>query len=404
MAKSSTGASEARAARRRWLWIGAALFVLLAVLTLVWEVEDTADVAVSDASAPLPVVTVLDIVPAETVAMVTAFAELRPRWDADVRAAVPGRILAVHDAALAGGRVEAGDRLFSIESTPYETEVAAAELSLEQARLALLHAQNAVVLARGEFERAGAEPPNELALRLPQLRIAERSVASAEAQLDAARRRLADTEVVAPFSGFVIARMASLGQTVAAGESLVRLSDDQQLESVVEVNEADWGLLEQPIAGDTVRLFHRDGSELGQAQIREGGGFLDPSTRQRRIYLNVHDPADDVLAGDFVRVQFTGRAMQNTLTVPEAALTRTGHIWFVGEDGLLGRFEPRILFRSGGHITLAAPNDAERFRIAATPLASFLPGQRVSPQRVDAVLITRVGAPFQSVPSTSLER
>ncbi len=380
MVAGSTKASIA--AKRRRIWAGVALLALVAVLVLVWEAEDTADVVISDASVPARVVSVLDVAPAESVTTVTAFAELRSRWDAEIRSAVPGRILRVHDAALAGGRVEAGARLFSIEATQYETEVAAAELNLEQARLALWHAENAVVLARGEFERAGKEPPNELSLRLPQLRIAERSVASAEAQLQAARRRLADTEVTAPFSGFVTARMASLGQTVVAGESLVRLSDDQRFESVVELNEADWTLLEHPIAGKTVDLFHRDGTALGRARIRGGGGFLDPQTRQRRIFLDIQNADTNVLAGDYVRVVFTGRAIENTLAIPESALTRTGHVWFVDKDDLLGRFEPRILFRSEGRITLAAPYDAESLRIAATPLASFLPGQRVAPRRI----------------------
>lgn len=370
------------AAKRRRLWVGAALFALVGVLVLIWETEDTADVVISDASPPARVVSILDVAPTESVTTVTTFAELRSRWDADIRSAVPGRILRVHDAALAGGRVEAGAPLFSIEATQYETEIAAAELNLEQARLALWHAENAVVLARGEFERAGKNPPNELALHLPQLRIAERSVASAEAQLKAARRRLADTEVTAPFSGFVTERMASLGQTVVAGESLVRLSDDQRFESVVELNDADWALLVHPIAGATVDLFHRDGTALGRARIREGGGFLDPQTRQRRIFLDIQNATTSVLAGDFVRVAFTGRAIENTLAIPESALTRTGHVWFVDKDDLLGRFEPRILFRSGGQITLAAPFGAESLRIAATPLASFLPGQRVSPRPI----------------------
>ena len=383
MAVGSTKASST--AKRHRLWLGAALFALVAVLVLVWGAEDTADVVIADTSAPARVVSVLDVTPAEAVTTVAAFAELRPRWDAEIRSAVPGRILRVHDAALAGGRVDAGALLFSIETTPYETELAAAELNLEQARLALWQAKNAVVLARGEFERAGTEPPNALALRLPQLRIAERSVASAEAQLQAAQRRLADTEVVAPFCGFVTERMASLGQTVVAGESLVRLSDDQRFESVVELSEADWALLEHPIAGGTVELFHRDGTALGRARIREGGGFLDPQTRQRRVFLDVRNAASNVLAGDFVRVEFTGRTIENTLAIPESALTRTGHVWFVDTDDLLGRFEPRILFRSDGRITLAAPNGADSFRIAATPLASFLPGQRVSPRRIGGI-------------------
>lgn len=365
---------------RRWLWIGLSLVILAAVVVLVSGTEDTANVTVEDAPPPTPVVTVVEVAPAQAVATITAFAELRPRWDADIRAAVAGRITMVHDAALAGERVATGTSLFSIEKTQYETAVAAAELSLEEARLSLWRAENAVALARREFERTGVEPPNDLALRLPELRIAERTVASAETQLEAARRQLADTEVTAPFSGFVTQRMASLGQTVSAGEALVHLSDDRRYELTVEMSQADWALLDHPVAGRVAHLFHRDGTPLGEARIRRGGGFLDPQTRQRRLFLDVIDPADTVLAGDFVRVALGGRAIAGTLTVPESALTRAGHVWMVDADDLLVRVEPDILFRSGDTLTIAAPEGAGPMRIAVTPLASFLPGQRVAPQ------------------------
>jgi len=363
----------------RWLWIGLALFVLLAVVVIVWEAEDTANVSNSDVLPRAPIVTIVEAVPVETVANVTAFAEVRPRWDAELRTTVSGRITQVHDAALAGQRVAAGTPLLSIEKTQYETAVAAAEQDLEEAQLALWRAENGVTLARLEFERAGTSAPNELALRLPQLRVAKRTVTAAEARLEAARRQLADTDVRAPFSGFVTRRMVSLGQTVTPGEPLVHLSGDRQFELIVELNQADWGLLDHPISGTYADLLHRDGTPLGQARIRQGGGFLDQQTRQPRIFLEVLDAGADVVAGDFVRVGFTGRAIANTLTIPESALTRTGHVWMVDTDDLLLRIEPEILFRTDGRLMIAVPEGPGPWRLAKTPLASFLPGQRVTP-------------------------
>lgn len=368
---------------RRWLWIVLSLAVLAVVVVLVSETEDTANVTVADRPPPAQIVTVLDVAPIDAVATISAFAELRPRWDAEIRAAVSGRIAEVHEAALAGERVEAGTPLFAIEKTQYETAVAAAELGFEEAKLSLWRAENAVSLARREFERTGTEPPNELALRLPELRIAERAVASAQAQLGAARRQLADTNVVAPFSGFVTQRMASLGQTVSAGEALIHLSDDRQYEMTVELSQADWALLEHPIAGKEAKLFHRDGTPLGEARIRQGGGFLDSQTRQRRLFLDVTGPGDTVLAGDFVQVRISGRTISDTLNVPESALTRAGHVWMVDPDNQLVRVEPDILFRSGDTLTIAAPEAHDTYRVAVTPLASFLPGQRVAPQQAE---------------------
>lgn len=368
---------------RRWFWISLSLALLAAVIVVVLETEDKADVAVATTPPPVPVVTVIEVAPKNAVATISAFAELRPRWDVEIRAAVSGRIAEVHNAALAGERVETGAHLFSIEKHESQTAVASAELNLEEARLSLWRAKNAVTLARKEFERSGAEPPNELALRLPELRIAEHAVMSAEAQLKAARRQLADTDVLAPFSGFIVERKASLGQTVSAGDPLIHLSDDSHYELTVEVNEADWAMLDSPITGKMADLFHRNGAPIGQARIRRGGGFLDPETRQRRLFLDVEDPGEAMLAGDFVKVAFTGRSVSNTLTIPESALSRAGHVWTVDTDDLLVRIKPKILFRSDDTVTIAAPEVSGPQRIAITPLASLLPGQRVTPQPID---------------------
>lgn len=368
---------------RRWIWIVLSVLVLLAVLAVLFETEDTADVTATEAPPPAPLITVRQVAAAPARAQVQAFAELRPRWDAELRSAVTGRITEVTDAALAGAQVAQGDLLFAIDKTQYEAAVTQAELEVEQARFGILQARNNVAVARKQFERDGQTPPTELAIKLPQLRIAEKTLTAAEGRLRAARRDLADTDVSAPFSGFVTRRQASLGQTVNPGDALLHLSDDSRYELVVELNQDDWALLAHPITGQVAQLHHQDGRPLGQARIARSGGFLDRETRQRRVFLEVTDPSADVLAGDFVRVTLPGRDLADTITIPEGALTRAGHIWLVDADNLLERLTPQILFRADHQVTIAAPGPDGPWHVALTPLASFLPGQRVTPQRAE---------------------
>ncbi|MEN1727746.1 MAG: HlyD family efflux transporter periplasmic adaptor subunit [Pseudomonadota bacterium] len=267
-----------------------------------------------------------------------------------------------------------------IEKTRYESAVAEAELNLEQARLDHLQTENQVVVARRQFEREGTTPPNELSLRLPQLRVAERALAAAEFQLLSANEQLRDTTVTAPFSGFITERLFSLGQTVRVGEPLMHLAGNQLLEAVVELNPDDWALLERPIAGQVVRMVSREGQLRGRAVIRDGGGFLSGETRQPRIFLDIADTEDGVMSGEFVRFEFMGRRLTETITVPESALSRSGYIWSVSESDRLERFRPTILFRTDNSLTIDSPEGEGPWRIALTPLASFLPGLRVSPQ------------------------
>ncbi len=365
---------------RPWVWIGLSLLVLMVVVVLLFGEEDTIDVQASQTAPSPPIISVVKVSAAPATTQLSAYAEVNPLWDAELRSAISGRIIAVHDAALAGAKVVDGDPLFSIEKAPYESAVAAAEMELEEAKLALLRAQNNVTVARRQFERDGTEPPTELALRLPQLIIAEKSVAAARSRLSAAQSELSDTDVIAPFSGFVTRRFASLGQTVAPGDALVHISDNRQFELVAEFSQDDWSLLKHPISNTYAKLLHRNGEPLGQARVRHGGGFLDQDTRQVRVFLDITKPDERILAGDFLQVQITGRTIADTFTLPESALTRAGHVWLVGDDDQLQRVTPEILFRSEGTITVLAPEAVGTWRVAKTPLASFLPGQRVTSQ------------------------
>lgn len=369
---------------RRKLWIGLALAMFVSIGALLVLMEDTADVTKTDTSSVLQTVSVQALPVKEVTAVVDAFAEVRPRWSAEIRTPVGGRIVEVREAALAGAKVPTGAVLFQIEKVQYETAVAAAELMLAEARLGLRQANNQTTVARRQFERDGVRAPNDLALHLPQLEIAKRQVASAEAQLHAAKQQLADTIIVAPFSGFVTERFGSLGQTVAAGEPLVNLMDDTRFELTAEVSRENWTLLDHPIHGQIARLVDMAGNPVGTATVRRGGGFLDQNTRQYRVFLEVPDTAErSILSGDVLRVQFTGRTLKNTFSLPETALTRTGHVWFVDQEDKLRRLEPKILFRRDDQIVIAAPTKGQSQRLAITPLASFLPGQRVAPKSVE---------------------
>ena len=365
---------------RRALWVGVSLLILFLVLLLTLWSEDTVNVAVTDLAPTPPVVTVVALVPAEATAEISAFAQLDPRWKTSLRSAVSGRVTRVFDAALAGSRVEAGAALFAIEKSSYRAALAAAELSLEESRLGLWQAEQAVALAEEDFRRTNTSPPNDYALRLPQLRIAKQRLDYAVAQQATARQQFSDTDITAPFLGIVTKRWVSLGQTVSVGDALLELADTTRYELSVELNESQWGLLSQPISGTEAAVFHRNGARLGTAIVREAGGFLVEDTRQRRVFLTASDTTGALLAGDFVRIELRGRTLPNTLRLPESALTRSGYLWLVDAQQRLQRVEAEVLFRSGSDIVVNAPTAAAPVRIALSPLASFLPGQVVSPR------------------------
>lgn len=371
------------APRKRWVWIVLALFVLGGVALFLATAEDTVDVEQAKAPPPAQLVSIETVPVGPATVEVSSFAEIRPRWSAELRAAVSGRVTDVLESALAGERVRAGTTLITIENSRYVAELAAAELALKEARLALWQAKNATYVARKEYESSGTTPPNDLALRLPQLDIAKSSVASAEARVSAAKRQLDDAVVTAPFSSFVTERFVSPGQTVNTGERLVKLVDNATFELTVELGRNDWALLKRPLAGLTAQVLNQGGEVIAQADIRRGGGFLDETTRQYKVFLELSGPGSKrVLSGDFVRVMLPGITVPAALSIPASAFTQEGYVWHLDAEDRLQRVTPRVLFRRRGRIVIEAPEGAGTWRIATTPLASFLPGQKVRAKQV----------------------
>ncbi|MEM7430191.1 MAG: efflux RND transporter periplasmic adaptor subunit [Pseudomonadota bacterium] len=372
----NTGRAPAR--RARWLWIALAVLTFFGVIGLLGSAEDTVDVSKSKAPPRAPLVSTETVAVGSETIEVSAFAEVRPRWSAELRAAVSGRITSVQNNALAGELVAAGDALITIEDSRYVAQKAEAELALKQAGLALWQAKNANLVARKDYQRSGRKAPNNLALKLPQLDIAKSAVASARARLTTAERQLNDATVVAPFAGFVTKRFVSPGQSVNIGDRLVKLVDSTTYELALELSRASWDLLRKPIAGLSAKVTDHKGKTIARAKIRQGGGFLDETTRQYKVFLHIRGAeAKNVLSGDFVRVLLPGTTVAAALNVPASALTQEGHVWYVDDADRLRRISPKILFRRQDRAVIAAPAGQESWRIAVTPLASFLPGKRV---------------------------
>ncbi len=312
-----------------------ALLLFAVTLGAVLSLEDSADLTRETTPPALPKVTVINRSPETAQAEVVVFAQVQPLWRAEVRANVSGLVLEVTDQALAGRQVRRGDLLVRLESSALQAEMRSAEQALAEARFALVQAQNTTALARRSAARGGVASPSDLSLHLPELRIAERVVTTAEAQQTAARRRLSHATITAPFDGYVTARVVSPGQTVATGDALLTLVDRTHFELVASLSDAQWALLRQPVTKTAVQIESRAGQPLGQAKIRDAGGFRDPETREYKLFVDLpsSNAIAPIMSGDLVRVLLRGRQIDATLTLPESALTQEGHVWSVDAAG-----------------------------------------------------------------------
>ena len=368
---------------KRYIWIAAAIVGLAGSLLFVLSLEDTVDVTETTQAPDLPIVSVVPIETGTYAGHISVLTEVKPRWTAELTASVTGRVLDVRPVALAGTRVEAEAELIVLEDSAYTASLRATELALAEAELELVDAQNRVKLARADWQRSGqTREPSSQMLHLPELEVAKKSVEAARARMVAAGVELNATHITAPFRGFVSARHVSIGQSVNPGTPLLQMIGDETLDIAASLSVEEWGLLAKDWADRTAELFNAAGELVGTATIKRGGGYLDPATRQYRVFLEVSGSSETtVLPGAFVTTRLQGANVQDSLQVPESALTRDGYIWYLDQDDRLRRFRAEVVLRNEADVIVRSPDhDATAWRIVKTPLASFLPGTEVAPQ------------------------
>lgn len=372
--------------RKVWLLASLAIFTLVIGL-LIW-VEDVADIQHKKTQVYLSLVSVATVKPASHSGVIQVYAEVKPRWSTTISAQVSGECVRVTDRALAGQRVEKGELLLRIEDSAYLVLVHEAELTLSEARLNLLLEQKKAAQAERDWQRSGInQTPSDLTLNKPQLGLAKKTVSTAESRLVAARKTHASTRIRAPFSGLVTVRHVNLGQAVVEGEALLHLIDVTQLEMMISLSQPQWDMLAADWRNRSASIRNNVGIKIGQAHIKRGGGFLDPETRQHKLFLQLDaSSSPKVLSGDFVQVQLPGRIVPNALAIPESALTRDGIIWYLDDEDRLRWLKVDVLFYQDDQIIVQAPSNEvigkyypQSWRIATTPLASFLAGNRVKP-------------------------
>ncbi|HEV7498553.1 MAG TPA: efflux RND transporter periplasmic adaptor subunit, partial [Vicinamibacteria bacterium] len=185
------------------------------------------------------------------------------RRKAVVSAKIQGRLseLRVEE----GSRVREGEIIARLESGDYEAQVRRAAAAVEHAQADLAENERQARVARGlNAEKVLAQ--DSLDAADSRVRLAAASLSQARADLGYAEAQLANTRILAPFTGTVVKKMAEIGESVApipAGVNLstssgavVALADLDTLEVEVDVSESNVARLapDQP-AEVTVEAF-----------------------------------------------------------------------------------------------------------------------------------------------------
>lgn len=209
------------------------------------------------------------------------------------------------------------------------------QADLAQARASLLEAQAHAAEATANAERArtlqatGALSQQQIQQLTTAEKTAQARVEAAQALLHAQELRLKHTQVLAPDSGVISARTATVGAVVGAGTELFRMVRKGRLEWRAEVLASELRPLRP---GAKARVTAASGVTV-EGTVRMVAPTVDPQTRNALVYVDL--PAHpDLRAGMFARGEFQ-LGSSDALTVPQEALVvRDGfaYVFAVGAD------------------------------------------------------------------------
>ena len=291
--------------------------------------------------------------------------------EASVGAQVSGlRIEELH--AQVGDTVKRGQLLATLSSDAIEADLALARAMLAEATAVAAEASANADRAR-VVQGTGALSAQQINQFLTGEMTAKARVESAKAQRDVQQLRLNHTRIVAPDSGIVSARMASVGAVVGAGADLFRLIRQGRLEWRGEVTAAELGRI-QP--GTRVTLT-APGGDTAQGQVRLISPTVDAQTRSGLVYVDFAVPkmagkASTFKPGVFARGELAIGQVTALTVLQTAVVVRDGfsYVYQVNADNRVRQLKVKTGAMVGDRVEIVSGVKADQKLVASG--ASFL--------------------------------
>lgn len=198
-----------------------------------------------------------------------------------------------------GDRVQKGQLLAQFSADSVKADLAQAKASLAEAQAQWSDAQANAERAQG-LKGTGALSTQQIDQMQTAAKAGQARVQAMQAVVDAQSLRLANASVLAPDSGVISARNASVGSVVGAGMELFRLIRQERLEWRAEVTSAE---LPRVKVGTPVAVITAGGGQL-KGKVRAIAPTVDPVSRAALVYVDLPPGTQVAKAGMFARGEF----------------------------------------------------------------------------------------------------
>jgi len=369
-------------------------------LMLLWTGPETLPEENADSAR---IVQTIPLEPQTRSVAVSAFGSVIPSRKVVIKPQVTGQVIWQSESMTTGGHVKAGDELIRIDPNDYELALAEVESTFEQARFEREVESGRQVIAQREWNELQSdlnmeEVNKSLVLREPHLRRAEALMEKAKNDIAIAELQRSRTVIRAPFNAMVVEESVEVGQLLSPGSDICELvgTDEFWIQVTIPFSQLQWVRFPEdgrPGAEAQVILDTGDGESVTwKGRVIRLLGDLDPLGRMARLVVSVTDPLElrrtsgrkvPLLLGGYVEVKIDAGNLEDTLTIPRAALREGSRIWVVGDDHLLRILPAKVLWPEKETV-LISNNLEEGDQLVVSDLRVALPGMEVSPQPATA--------------------
>jgi multidrug efflux pump subunit AcrA (membrane-fusion protein) len=245
------------------------------------------------------------------------------------------------------------------QAVAQKAEAGLRKQELEQARIDLDRWQDEYKRMQFLFERKSL-PPNDFhkveaayqaarqryemaqqGARVEDRAAAQAQARAADAQASEAKKRLDDTGLRAPISGYVAMRRINAGQTVAAGMPVLSIVDLNPAKVRVGVPEAGIGKVRQGAAAE-ISVPSLGGRRFA-GRVELVGVAADPMSRTYTVKISVPNPGQVLLAGMVAEARILSASTVRALTIPGEAIVRDAQgassvfVYFPGQKRVYAR-------------------------------------------------------------------
>lgn len=253
--------------------------------------------------------------------------------DITIRARVEGFLESIHFKE--GSHVKKGDLLYTLESQPFEADVAAKMSRVAEAKTMLAKAESDL----GRIRPLAAEKAvsqSDLDGAVAQYEAAIASVEAAKANLRAAKIQLSYTKIYSPISGIIGKTQAKVGDFVGRSPNPVILNTVSRIDTILvqffitekqylhiarSVNAANPSgqpdreklPLELILADDSVYKHH--------GKVNFVNREVDPTTGAMLIQASFPNPDEILRPGQFAKVKALVKVVKNGILIPQRCVT-----------------------------------------------------------------------------------